>query len=134
MVSVFVCQAGRPGSSPVQSVYFRNVEFYQYVIDLSPSVPTTGSPKAAHVLSFSCDNVCKRPLAICRKSRASCPVNRLLSVPIWPAYAKNRDVNMNKQTKPVLFHIWLQTEGSNVIQCKWRHLSSFNSLAQLSRV
>ena len=41
-----------------------------------------------HLFSCLCDNACKRSLAICRKSRASCPVSRLLSVPIWPACAK----------------------------------------------
>ena len=35
-----------------------------------------------------CNDACKRSLAICCKSRASCPVSRLLSVPIWPACAK----------------------------------------------
>ena len=55
---------------------------------LSPPVLTTGSPKAVHELSCLCDNACKRSLAICRKIRASCPVSRLLSVPIWPACAE----------------------------------------------
>ena len=31
---------------------------------------------------YVCNNACKRSLAVCRESRASCPVNRLLSVPI----------------------------------------------------
>ena len=64
MVSVSVCQAGPPGSSPARSVCFTKVEFYQNVINLSPPVPTTGSAKAFHVLSCLCDNACKRPLAI----------------------------------------------------------------------
>ena len=34
------------------------------------------------VLSYLSDNACKRPLSICRKSRALCSVSRLLSVPI----------------------------------------------------
>ena len=50
-------------------------------IYLFPPVLTTGSTKAVHVLSCLCGNACKRSLAICRKSRASCPVSRLLSVP-----------------------------------------------------
>ena len=38
--------------------------------------------KAVHVLLCLCNNACKRSLAICRKSKAMCPVSRLLSVPI----------------------------------------------------
>ena len=70
------------------SVCFRKVESYQHLIDFSPPVPTTGSPKAVHVLSCLFDNACKRSLAICCKSRASCPVSRFLSVPIWPECAE----------------------------------------------
>ena len=88
MVSVFVCHAGHPGLRPAQSICFRKVECYQNVINFSSPVPTTGSPKAIHVLSCLCDNACKRSLAICRESRASCPVSRLLSVYIWPACAE----------------------------------------------
>ena len=59
---------------------------------------TTGSTKAVHVLSCLCDNACKRSLVICHKSRASCPVGRLLSVPIWPACAKQgRQYDTNKK-------------------------------------
>ena len=87
VVSISVCQVGRPGSSPVQSACFRKVVCYQNVIYLSPPVPTTDSPKSVHVLLCLCNNACKRSLAIC-KSRALCPVRRLLSVPIWPAYVK----------------------------------------------
>ena len=53
MVSVSVCHAGRPGSSPAQSACFRKVEFYQYVIDLLPPVPTTGSPKCSPCVIMS---------------------------------------------------------------------------------
>ena len=86
--SVSVCQAGHPGSSPAWSACFRKVEFYQGAIDLFPPVPMTGSTKAVHAISCLCDNACKRSLAICHKSRASCPVIRLLFVPIWPACAE----------------------------------------------
>ena len=82
MISVSVCQEGHPGSSPARFVCFRKVEFHQCVFNLSPPVPTTGSPKAVHVLSCLCDHTCKRSLAICCKSRALFPVSRLLSVPI----------------------------------------------------
>ena len=85
MVSVFICHAGHPGSRPVRSVCFRKVKCYQNVINFSPPVLTT--PKAVHVLLCLCNNACKRSLAICL-SRASCPVSRLLSVPIQPAYAE----------------------------------------------
>ena len=44
--------------------------------------------RACHVLSCLCDNAYKRPLPVCRKSKALCPVSRPLSVPLWPAYAK----------------------------------------------
>ena len=102
MVSVFVCQVGHPGLSPAWSVCFRKEEFYQYVINLSPPVPMTGSPKAIHVLCL-CDNACKKFLAICHKSRASCPVSRLLSVPIWPACAKQgRKYDSIKQKTTIL--------------------------------
>ena len=83
MVSVSFYHVGRQGSSPPRSICFRKVDFYQHAIDLSPPVLMTGSPKAVYVLSCLCDNACKRSLAICRKSRASCPVSRRpLSVPI----------------------------------------------------
>ena len=82
MVSISVCQAGRPGSNSVQSACFRKEEFFQNVMNLSPPVLTTGSPKAVHVLSCLCDNACKISLAIWCKSRVSCPISRLLSVPI----------------------------------------------------
>ena len=88
MISVYVCQAGRPGSSPSLSVSFRKMECYQCVIDLFPPVSIIGSPKAVHVLSCLCDNTCKRSLAIDHKSMTSCPIGRLLSVPIWPACAE----------------------------------------------
>ena len=86
MVSISVCQVGLPGSSPAQSICFRKVELYQYAIDFSPPVPTT--PQAIRVLSCLCDNACKISLAICRKSRALCPVSRFLAVPLWPACAE----------------------------------------------
>ena len=93
MVSVSVCQARRPGLSPARSVCFRKVELYQHVINLFPLMLTTGSTKAVHVLSCLRDNAHKRSLAICRKSKASCPINRLLSVPIW-SHVLNRDIDM----------------------------------------
>ena len=60
----------------------RKVELYHCAIDLPPPVLMTGSKKAVHVLLCLCNNACKRSLAICRKSRALCPISRLLSVPI----------------------------------------------------
>ena len=44
--------------------------------------------KAVHVSFCLCNDACKRSLAICRKGRALGPVSRPLSVPIWPAFAK----------------------------------------------
>ena len=88
MVSVSVCQAARPGSSPALSACFRKERFCKYVINSFPPALMTGSQKAVHLLSCLCDNACKRSLAICCKSRASCPNSRLLSVPIWPAFAE----------------------------------------------
>ena len=88
-IRVSVCQASGPGSRPAWSTCLKKVEFYHSVIDSFPPVPTTGSPKAVHVLSCLCNYACKRSLAICRKSRASCPVSTLLSVPIWPACAEH---------------------------------------------
>ena len=80
-VSFSVYQAGDPGSRTPRSICVRKVEFYHCAIDLLPPVPTTGSKTAVHVLCL-CNNACKRSLAICCKSRALCPVSRLLSVPI----------------------------------------------------
>ena len=105
VVSVSVCQAGRPGSSPAWSTCFRKVEFHQGAIDLFPLVLTTGATETIHVFLCLCDNACKRSLAIklylCVVSVGhSCPVSRLLSVPIWPACAKQgRLYDSNKQTK-----------------------------------
>ena len=82
VVSVSVYQAGDPGSRPPRSTCHRKVEFYHCVTDSLPPVLTAGSKKAVHVLLGLCNNACKRSLAICRKSRAPCPVSRLLSVPI----------------------------------------------------
>ena len=82
VVSVSVYQAGSPGSLPARSACHRKVEFYHCVIDSLPPVPMTGKKKAVHVLLCLCNNACKRSLAICSKSRALCPVSRLLSVPI----------------------------------------------------
>ena len=60
----------------------RKVELNHCAIDMLPPVATTRSKKAVHVLLCLCNNACKRSLAICCKSRALCPVSRLLSVPI----------------------------------------------------
>ena len=57
-------------------------------VDWFPPVPTNGSKKVVHVSVCVCNDVCKGSLAICRKSRASCPVSKFLSVPMWPARAK----------------------------------------------
>ena len=106
MVSVSVCKAGRPGSSPARSVCYRKVEIYQHVIKLSPPVLTTGLTKVVHVLPCLCDNASKRSLAMCRKRRAPCLVSRLLSVPIQPACAeqgRQYDSNQIKNQKyPIL--------------------------------
>ena len=52
------------------------------------------------LLSCLCDNACKRSLAIWCKSRASCPVSRPLSVPVWAACAEQgRQCDSNRQTK-----------------------------------
>ena len=101
MVSVSVCQVGHPGSNPVCSARFRRVRFYQNDINLSPPVQTTGSPKAVHVLSCLCDNACKGSLAICHKSRASCPISRLLSV-LYSLHVLNRDMNMIQTNKQII--------------------------------
>ena len=93
VVSVSVYQVGDPGSRSPRSTCHRKVEFYHCVIDSFPPVPTTGLKKAVHVLLCLCNHACKRSLAFCRKSRALCPVSRLLSVHIWPAWW-NRDFNM----------------------------------------
>ena len=94
MDSVSVCQARFPGSSPVQFVCFRKVEFHQHAIDLSHQCCRLVKQRLCPVLSCLCDNVCKRSLAICRKSGASCPISSLLSaLPIWPARTE-RDVNI----------------------------------------
>ena len=53
--------------------------------------------RQCHVLSYLCDNACKRSWAICRNSMELCPVSRSLSVPIWPACAEQGShYNTNK--------------------------------------
>ena len=64
------------------------IKFYQHVITLSPPVHRLVYQRPCHVLSCLCDIAYKRSPAICHKSRASCPVSRLLSAPLWPACAK----------------------------------------------
>ena len=71
MVSVSVCKAGHPGSSPVRSACFRKMRFYQHVIVLFLPV-LTGSPKAVHVLLCLCDGAWRRSPVICCKSKALC--------------------------------------------------------------
>ena len=53
MVSISVCYAGCPGSSLVRSASFRKVEFCQNVINLSPPLPPTGSPKVVPCVIMS---------------------------------------------------------------------------------
>ena len=82
MVSVFACEADRPGSSPARSVFISQTRG-----DL-PACYKLVPTKMVHVLSCLCDNACKRYLDICRKNTALCPVSRLLSIRLWPACAK----------------------------------------------
>ena len=57
MVSASVCQlAGQVRSRYDSFVSERWNSQYQHVINLSPAVPTTGSPKTIHVLSSVCDS------------------------------------------------------------------------------
>ena len=91
MVSVFVCQAGRPGSCPARSSCFRKVEFYQCATELLPPVLTTGSTKAVHALSCLCDNVCKRSLLV-RVGHLVLLTGFCLS--LCGLHVLNRDVNM----------------------------------------
>ena len=100
VVRVSVYQAGDLGSRPPRTACYRKVELYHCVIDSLPPVLTTGSKKAVHVLLCLCNNACKRSLAICRKSRALCPIIILLF--LYCLYVLNRDVNIiqiNEQTK-----------------------------------
>ena len=50
VVSIFVYQAGGPGSCPGRSACIWRVEFFHCAIDSFPPVPTTGSKKVVHVL------------------------------------------------------------------------------------
>ena len=50
LVSVSVCQAGRPGSNPARSACFGKVRFFQQVIDLFP--------RLVHQRLFMCYHVC----------------------------------------------------------------------------
>ena len=115
-----VCQMGRPGSNPVWSICFRKVEFYQHTIDLSHQCCRLVQQRPCYVLSCIlvcdnackislaiclCNNACKRSLPICGKSKTSCPVGKLLSVPIsctsiWPACAVHGWYGSNKQKSP----------------------------------
>ena len=64
------------------SVCFRKVELYQHAIDLSHQCLRLVQQRPCHVLPCLFENACERSLSICRKSRTSCPVSRLLSVPM----------------------------------------------------
>ena len=70
------------------SAVSQNLHCCQWLVASHTRVSWIGSPKAVRVLLCVCDNACKRSLAIFCKSRALCPVSRLLSVPIWPACAE----------------------------------------------
>ena len=85
--SVSVCHAVRPGSRPVRSVSERWNSITE-LLTRSHQCRRLVQKKAVHVSLCLCNDACKRSLAICCKSRASCPISRLLSVPIWPACAK----------------------------------------------
>ena len=55
--------------------------------------------RPCYVLSRLYDNVCERSLAMCHKSKALCPVSRLLAVPIYPICAEQRcKYDTNKHT------------------------------------
>ena len=60
---------------------------------------------------YVCNNAYKRSLAICRKSRASCPVSRLLSVPIWPACAKQGRWYDSNKKNPLYMNVSDPCEG-----------------------
>ena len=123
--SVSVCHAVRPGSRPVRSAHFRKVVCCHCVIDSLPPVPTTGSKrKAVHVSLCLCNDACKRSLAICHKSRALCPVSRLLSVPIWPACAKQgrKYDSINQSIKSA--YITMITVSS--VSCKYQSWLAFD--------
>ena len=84
LVSVSVCEADHSGSSPARSVCISQKSgdlpaCYQLVHTSADDWFNKDSPC---VVIYICDNACKRSLAIYHKSRASCPVSRLLSVPI----------------------------------------------------
>ena len=97
MVGVSICQVGRPDSSPVQSACFRKVVCYQNVKNLSPPVPTTGSPKAIHVVLC----LCKRSLVICHKSRAG------FCLSLYGLHVLNRDLNIIQTKKSYLYDRYL---------------------------
>ena len=86
MVSVYVCQLGRPGLSLAWSICFRMVEFSQNIINLPHQCWRLVQQRPFHLLSCQCDDTCKRSLAFCRKRWASFPV--LLSVPKWSTCAE----------------------------------------------
>ena len=72
--SVSVCHVVLPGSLLVRSACFRKVVCCHSAIDSFPPVPMTGlTKKVVYVSLCLCNDACKRSLAICRKSRASCP-------------------------------------------------------------
>ena len=133
MASFSVCQAGCPGLSPALSVCFQKVEFYQDIIVLSLPVPTTGSPKAVHVLSCLCDNACERSPAICHNSRASCPVSRLLSVPEWPACCWTGKLIWFKQTKQKIHKINMFFLVYSNFHITVQHMLSFSTLKHIGK-
>ena len=59
VVSVSVCQAGRPDSHPARSVCFRCVEFCQHAIDLFQQCRRLVRQRPCNVLSCLCEIACK---------------------------------------------------------------------------
>ena len=104
MVSVSISQAGLPGLNLAKNPFVSE--------RWNPSVLlSTCHAKAAiclvyqglcHVLSCLCGTVCKILLGICRKSRSSCPISSLLSIPI--CHVLTRSLIWFKQAKHTYKH------------------------------
>ena len=80
---VYICLPCRPCRPKPGTIHlFQKGGILPACYQLVQPLLLTGSTKDVQCVIMSFDNACKRSLAVCHKNRASCPVSRLLSVPI----------------------------------------------------
>ena len=125
VVSVSVCQTGRPGSRPARSFCFRKVEFYQCAIDLFPPVPMTSSKKAVHVSSCLCDDACKRPVAISLQTKKQTVTPQGATFHISVTWTSKSSNIINCSTFKGVTHTTSHIRHSTISILFWRQASSY---------